>query len=116
MALPQLVIDLQELKNYLKIDHSADDDLLVLLIESAKEHAEAYLNHDFTEIDEKGMVRQMAIPSSIKLACFKMINSWYDYRDDVTETKNVGGVSANLGEVPYDAEALMWKYRKLGLF
>jgi uncharacterized phage protein (predicted DNA packaging) len=113
MALVQLVITLEEMKKYLRIDHNADDDLLTLLIETAKEQAEAFLNHDFTEIDSEGVVRQMTIPFSVKLACMRMVNSWYDYRDEVTETSNLGGASRNIGEVPWDAARMLWPLRKL---
>lgn len=113
MALEQLVISLAEMKNYLRVDHNADDDLILLLIETAKEQAQAYLNTDFSYVDTEGVVRYLAIPSAIKLACMRMVNSWYDYRDDVTETSNLGGRSRNVGEVPWDAERMLWPYKKL---
>lgn len=113
MPMPHLQISLEEVKAYLRIDHTADDVLLTLLIESAKEHAEAYLNHDFTELDSEGMVTFLTIPSSVKLACLKMINSWYDYRDDVTETSRLGDRSRNVGDVPWDAEKMLWPHKKL---
>lgn len=113
MAIEQLVITLGEMKSYLRIDHDADDELLTLLIATAKEQAQAYLNHDFTEIDEEGIVTYLTVPSSIKLACMKMVNSWYEYRDDVTEQSNLGGRSRNVGDVPWDAQEILWPHRKL---
>lgn len=113
MALEQLVISLTETKKYLRIDHNADDELLTLLIETAKEQAQAYLNHDFTVINEEGIVTYLAVPSTVKLACLRMVNSWYDYRDEVTETSNLGDRSRNVGEVPWDAQEMLWPYRKL---
>ncbi len=107
------MISLQEVKAYLRIDHNADDALLTLLIETAKEQAQAYLNHDFTELDSEGVVTYLAIPSAVKLACLRMVNSWYDYRDDSTETSSLGNRSRNVGEVPWDAERMLWPYKKL---
>ncbi|MGN7485358.1 head-tail connector protein [Priestia megaterium] len=113
MALEHLVISVTEMKSYLRVDHTADDELLTLLIETAKEQAEAYLNHDFTETDTEGVVTYLTIPSTVKLACMRMVNSWYDYRDDVTETSTLGDRSRNVGEIPWDAEEMLWKYKKL---
>jgi uncharacterized phage protein (predicted DNA packaging) len=113
MAMVHLVITLQEMKKYLRVDHNADDELITFLIEAAKEQAEAYLNHDFTEINEEGVVTYLTIPSSVKLAIMRMVNSWYDYRDDVTESSNLGGRSRNIGEVPWDSEKMLWPHRKL---
>lgn len=112
MAL-EIEITLAEMKSYLRVDHNADDDLITLLIETAKEQAEAYLNHDFTVTDAEGIVIQETIPSVVKLACMRMVNTWYDYRDEVTETSNLGGRSRNIGEVPWDTQIMLWPYRKL---
>lgn len=113
MALEQVVIPLDEMKRYLRVEHNADDDLITLLIESAKEHAEAYMNHDFTEVDSEGVVRFLTPPSSVKLACMRMVNSWYDYRDDTTEQSSLGDRSRNVGEIPWDVERMLWPHRRL---
>ena len=113
MAIVQLVITLDEMKKYLRIDHNADDDLLTFFIETAKEQAEAILNHDFTVINEEGIVTYLTVPSSVKLACMRMVGSWYDFRDEVTESANLNGRSYNLGEVPWDAERMLWPHKKL---
>lgn len=115
MALVQLVITLEEMKNYLRVDpsYTADDAVILALIETAKEQAEAYLNHDFTEVDQQGVVRYLAIPASVKTACMRMVNSWYEYRDDVTETSSLGDRSRNVGEVPWDAHIMLWPHKRL---
>lgn len=113
MPMPHLQISLEEVKAYLRIDHTADDALLTLLIDSAKEHAEAFLNHDFTETDTEGVVTYLTIPSSVKLACLKMINSWYDYRDDQTSTSRLGDRTRTVGDVPWDVERMLFPHKKL---
>lgn len=112
MALDHMVLTLQEVKNYLRVEHAQDDDLILLYIETAKEKAEQMCNYDFTEIDEEGVVITKTIPSSVKTACLRMIASWYRHRDDSTETESLGDRSVNVGEVPWNIQSMLFQFRK----
>jgi uncharacterized phage protein (predicted DNA packaging) len=102
-----------EVKNYLRIDQDLDDDFLADLIKIAQEQADAYLQNEFKEQNESGEWVDIPVPFSIKLGCLKMIASWYETRSDDTNGVNAGGVTLQLGDIPWDAQRLMNPYRKL---
>lgn len=112
--MPHLVITLDEMKRYLKVPATVtvDDDVITSLIESAKEQAEGILCHNYTTVDEAGVVTYLTIPSSVKMACMRMVQSWYSHRDDETETSGLGDLSVNRGEVPWDAERMLWPHKR----
>lgn len=109
----RLQIDLSRLKEFLRIDFDDSDRELLDFIRAAKEQIELFLNHDFTEIGPEGELVEKPIPFSISLALYRMIGAWYDNRTAGITHKNIGGVSFNVSEIPYDARALLTSYRKL---
>lgn len=102
-----------EVKAYLRIDQDLDNDFLADLIKIAQEQADAFLQNEFKELDENGEWVDIPIPFSIKLGCLKMIASWYETKSDDTSGVNAGGVTLQLGDIPWDAQRLMSPYRKL---
>lgn len=109
----RLEIDVTELKNYLRIEHIEDDNLLTDFIDMAKEQIDAYLQNEFTEIDENGVEVARAIPFSINLAVFKMVAAWYEHRTDGISSENVSGHNVQLGEMPWNAIKILAPFKKL---
>ena len=105
--------DLAEVKNYLRVTTNADDDYITDLMQIAKEQADSYLQNDFTEQNEAGEWVDTPIPFSCKLACLKMVASWYETRSDDITSINAGGVTVQLGEMPWSAQRLLNPYRRL---
>lgn len=64
----RLDVTLDELKNYLGIPVDEDDDDLILglMLDAAKEAADAFLNNPFEELDGDGEVVERPIPSMVK--------------------------------------------------
>jgi hypothetical protein len=106
-------ITLAEVKNYLRVDHTLDDAYIADLIEISKEQADSFLQNDFLEQNEAGEWVDSPIPFSCKLACFKMIASWYETRSDDQTGINAGGVTVTLGEMPWTAMRLLLPYKRL---
>ena len=105
-------ITVQEAKKYLKVEHILDDQYITDLIEISKEQADSFLNNDFLE-EVEGEWVDIPIPFSIKLACLKMIASWFETRSDDQTSVNAGGVTVQLGDMPWDSARLLYPYRRL---
>lgn len=106
-------LSLEEVKNYLRVEHTLDDAFITDLMEIAKEQADHYLQNDFKELSETGEWVDAPVPFSVKLACFKTIASWYETRSDDITSINAGGVTVALGEMPWDSIRLLQPYRRL---
>lgn len=106
-------ISLNEAKHYIKVEHDQDNDYITDLIAISIEQADLFLQNDFRKQDENGEWVDLPVPFSIKLACLKMIASWYETRTDDQPSVNAGGAVIQLGEIPWDSQRLMYPYRKL---
>jgi hypothetical protein len=106
-------LTLIDAKNYLKVEHDLDDAFITDLIEIAKEQADHYLQNEFEDLNDAGELVDQPIPFSCKLACLKMIASWYETRSDDITGINAGGVTISLGEIPWNAIRLLQPYRRL---
>ena len=73
-------LDLDTVKNYLRIDHNEDDSLLSLMIDAAKSYIQSYLNKKFDEFEE--------IPDEFTIACLALIAHWYENREIQTNMSN----------------------------
>lgn len=99
-----LFITVDEMKNYLRIRYQSNDDELIQdLIDSAIDIAEEHMNRPWVVGD--------VVPSPIKLACKKMIASWYEHRDDETRLERIGDTTTHRDKVPWTAERILDKYR-----
>ena len=106
-------LTLAEAKKYLQLEQDQDDPFILDLITIAKEQADNFLQNDFKKQNEAGEWVDLPVPFSVKLACLKMIMSWYETRgDDITQI-NAGGVTTQLGDMPWNAERLLYPYKKL---
>lgn len=66
-------IDLDFVKNYLRIDHDEDDILLNTMIVAAQNFIQSYLNKRFSDYEE--------IPDEFSIACLALIAHWYENRE-----------------------------------
>lgn len=79
-------IPLEEIKNYLKVDHNLEDKLIEMMTAAAISKAAQRINRTFQEV-----------PADVELAIYKTILFWYENRSD---TNNA----------PADAEAVFETY------
>lgn len=86
-------IDLEDIKDYLRIDHDGDDVNLALIAESAESYIRS-LCRPF----EVG-----ALPPEIRQAVFVLASHWYDNRGIVGADKH--------REIPYTVSALIANHR-----
>ncbi|PGN97332.1 DNA-packaging protein [Bacillus cereus] len=66
-------IDLVFAKNYLRVDHTDDDQLIELIIVASKSFIQSYLNKKFTEFDE--------LPEELTIPCLALASHWYERRE-----------------------------------
>jgi hypothetical protein len=110
----RLSVDLSALKGYLKIEHDADDMLLIDLIQSAKEQAAAFLNNDFVTMDENGVSVEQPIPFVVTLAVYRYVGYVYETRNYGLARVNAGGVTSDYGTMPQEFYDMLAMYRRLG--
>jgi uncharacterized phage protein (predicted DNA packaging) len=91
-------LDLDFVKNYLKIDYDADDQLISTMIVAAQNFIQAYLNKKFEDFE--------VIPDEFTIAALAIIAHWYENRQiqSLDSTKNVS-------ELQYVFSGLLDLYR-----
>jgi hypothetical protein len=95
-------ITLTEIKGWLKVEHTLDDDLLNDLKEGAVHEAFNFMQNDFeTEVEETGELVNVPIPFNVKTACLMYIAYLYENRGDQQTT------------MPLNCMKLLNPYRKL---
>lgn len=70
-------IDLDFLKNYLKIDFEDDDILLFTMLMASKSYIQSYLNRDFDDFE--------VVPLEFTIACLALVAHWYEKREIQSE-------------------------------
>jgi uncharacterized phage protein (predicted DNA packaging) len=70
-------LDLDSVKEYLRIDHTDDDNLLTTMLVAAKSFIQSYLNQKFTDFEE--------IPDEFTIACLALVSHWYEKREIQSE-------------------------------
>lgn len=73
-------IDLDMVKNYLRIDHEDDDVMLNLMLSAAKNYIQSYLNKKFSDFESEG-----SIPEEFSIACLALVSHWYEKREIQSE-------------------------------
>lgn len=86
MAWATYTISLEEVKNYLKVEHDLEDSLIGRLTSAAIDIASQRTNRDFVNT-----------PAAVELAIFKTIAYWYENRSE-------------LNEVPIEADEIFKTY------
>lgn len=70
-------LDINEVKNYLRVDHEDDDLLITTMIVSAKSYIQSYLNKKFSDFEE--------VPDEFTIAALSLISHWYERREIQSE-------------------------------
>lgn len=109
----RLKIDLPRLKSYLRVDYDEDDALLLDLAKAAKDQVDLFLNNDFMGHNELGELVELPIPFSISLAIYQMVGAWYETRQLGVTSKNIGGITYQLGQTPIETINMLAPYRVL---
>jgi hypothetical protein len=94
-------ITLQEIKNWLKIEHDLDNVLLENLRAVAVIEAYNFTQNDFEEENELGELVILPIPFVIKMACLMYIAYLYENRGDEQTS------------LPHNCMRLLMPYKKL---
>ncbi|SPP28462.1 head-tail connector protein [Brochothrix thermosphacta] len=84
-------MDIEDLKNYLRIDHTIDDSLLEMLKETAKAYILGTL--EVTEIDDK----------RFEYAICLLVSHWYEFRRATSESA--------LNDIPFGIIPLIQQLR-----
>jgi uncharacterized phage protein (predicted DNA packaging) len=71
VKITELTLDM--VKEYLRIDHTEDDNLLNMMLVAAKSFIQSYLNKKFDEFEE--------IPDEFTIACLALVSHWYEKRE-----------------------------------
>lgn len=66
-------LELDTVKDYLRIDHTDDDVLISTMLASAKSFIQSYLNRKFDDFIE--------LPDEFTIACLAIISHWYERRE-----------------------------------
>ena len=74
------MIEIDFVKNYLKVDFTEDDELIKMLIEISKSYIETEIGKQLTDFEE--------LPKQIELAMLLLISYWYEERTAMSVVKN----------------------------
>lgn len=75
-------LDIQMVKDYLRIDHDDDDEFLNIILVSSRSYIQAYLNIKFEEFEET--------PDEFTIACLALCSHWYENRQVQQESNGKG--------------------------
>ena len=93
-------LNLEEVKDWVKVEHNLDDKILLNLRDVAVYEAYNYMQNDFEE-EIEGELVEKPIPFNVKLACLMFVAYLYENRgDEVTQ-------------LPLNCMRLLTPYKKL---
>jgi uncharacterized phage protein (predicted DNA packaging) len=95
------LLTVDEVKSYLRIDYSEEDILIVLLITSARNYCEVFLNRPIL-VENMTAENEWEVPESIRLAMLMLVAHWYENR---------GAIGKVDGEIAFSVTALLTPYR-----
>lgn len=94
-------LDLEFVKNYLRVDYDDDDILIKTIMSAAESFMMSYLDLDMDEIiDDQG-----AVPEAFTISYLAIISHWYDRRE-------VQSHSNTEKELSYIFDGVLGLYRK----
>lgn len=76
------VLNLEMVKNFLRVDHDEDDTFIQLMIRASKSFVETFLNQPLTNFGE-------TYPEEIDIARLQLMSQWYDVRAIMSPRSNV---------------------------
>lgn len=74
-----MITTLEEAKTHLRVQHDAEDDLIVALIEAAEDHVSRYLERSLPWTDESGA--EVPVPGSVRAAILLIVGDLYANRE-----------------------------------
>lgn len=89
-------LDLEFVKNYLRVDYDFDDNLINMMIFSSQSYIQGFLNQKFTDFEE--------VPAEFTIAALTLISQWYEKRAIQSE-----GAASN--ELKHSFGDLLSQYR-----
>lgn len=103
----RLKVTVEEAKQWIRITHSYDDNLLKMLLESAKEDADAYLNNSFVEVEvlEDGteITTELPIPDTVKAwVLSRVAKRYYQRVEGLRSESSTGRGSSQWDKEDYD--------------
>ena len=106
-------VSLDEVKSFLRIKSTDEDELLQALLDTAKEHIWNFLNNDFTETDsETGEVTYQDIPRTVEHAVKMLVAYLYEKRTPGIESEKTGELSVKWN-LPVEIQYLLAPYRRI---
>ena len=78
----ETVLNLEMVKNFLRVDHDEDDAFIQLMIRASKSFVETFLNQPLTNFGE-------TYPEEIDIARLQLMSQWYDVRAIMSPRSNV---------------------------
>lgn len=97
-----MIVDVETLKEQLRVDFEDDDDVIERKIAAAQDHVERYLG--FRIEDEFGGEGQDDIPPALVEAVCQLVGHWYQNRETVI-------VGVNAQEMPMGVADILREYR-----
>lgn len=94
-------LDLDTVKEYLRVDFTDDDQLISIMIYGAKSFIQNYLNKKFTDWTDASL----EIPDEFTIACLVIVAHWYETRQ-IAPDKNITKL-----ELPYVFSGLLDLHR-----
>tara|TARA_Y100000593_G_scaffold81692_1_gene152963 strand:- start:675 stop:1043 length:369 start_codon:yes stop_codon:yes gene_type:complete len=107
----RLTLTLSEVKDYVGVSDSSEDDFLNTLITAVKQAADLYLNNPF--LDSAGVAAD--IPDLVKLGCFVWISREFQRRTPGVTMARAGELAekyASEEEIGHDVRRHWQPYRK----
>lgn len=95
-----VTISLDDVKQYLRVDHSDDDVLIDSMLMAAQEYVENFTKRTY-ENDSYGLV----VPATVRMAILLLVAHWYDNRS----VQAIGTVVS--AELQYSIKNLLWQNR-----
>jgi uncharacterized phage protein (predicted DNA packaging) len=91
-----LIITLEDVKNFLKVEHDADDDLIEKLVNAAAIKAEQVTNRSFDEEDDDEVL------DAIEVWIMQRVARIYQRRIEGLSSESVLGLAASYGKEELD--------------
>jgi hypothetical protein len=114
LELDRIVVSVDDMKHYLRVTGDLDNDLVLELLNAAKEEADNYMQNDFKKLDEEtGELVLLPIPFSVTRAIKSLVAYWYFNREDFIANENSGMVNKSKSkDVPMNFYSSLWSHRK----
>lgn len=96
-----MILDVDFVKNYLRVDHDEDDGFIQLMIDASRSFVETYLNRKLDNFDGYSDGKY---PGEIDIARLNVMSQWYD-------TRTIMSPRSNVAELEYVFKGLLDPHR-----